>query len=346
MARDKEYFLENFTMLMTSGMDVFFALSVIQDGTQSRGLKKILARMQDDVDSGLPLWKALKKTHILSSHAVALIHIGEESGRLAENLNIISAQQKKERHFQNTVRSAMLYPILILTVACIVVLGIMWFILPHLASVFSQLKIQLPLITRLLLGSGIFLQNYGVLALPLIGGGIAIIIFFLFFFSKTKYIGQTIIFFIPGIKRIIQEVELSRLGSTLGILLSAGLPIVDALYALTDSTSFSLYKKFYRHAAVCVKDGASLQESMKTYRVSTQLIPYSVQSIIATGEKTGKLTNALVLIGSTYEEKSATSSKDISSLIEPVLLIVIWLGVLFVALAVILPVYRVIGGIQ
>jgi type II secretory pathway component PulF len=346
MPHDRDYFLENFSMLITSGMDVFSALSVIQDGSHSQSLKKILARAKNDIDAGLPLWKTLQETHMISDHAVALIQLGEESGRLAENIRIITARQKKEKTFQSAVRSAMLYPVLIVMVACIIIAGIMWFILPHLASVFSQLKIQLPLITRILIGAGVFVRAYGSVVLPLGIAFGALAVYVLFFFPKTKHLGHALFFYIPGIHRIMQEVELSRFGSMLGTLLSAGLPIVDALHALANSASFLSYKKLYRHMASSVKDGASLKESLRAYRGNMRLIPLPIQSIIATSEQTGKLAEALITIGNAYEEKSAASSKDISLLIEPILLIIIWLGVLFVALAVVLPVYRILGGVQ
>lgn len=346
MSHDRDYFLENFTMLITSGMDVFSALSILGDGTYSSRMKKTITAIKEDIDAGLPLWKALEKTHFLSGHALSLIQLGEKTGRLSENLKIIATQQKKEKLFQSTIRSAMLYPILILMVALIVVIGIMWFLLPHLAGVFSQLKIQLPLITRLLLSAGIFLRAYGIIALPIMCAISGLGIFLLFFFSKTKHIGQTLLFHVPGIRQIIQEIELSRFGSILGTLLAAGLPIVDALTSLRDTAGCIFYKKLYSHMAQCTEDGSSLQESLISYRKSSRLIPLPIQGILAASEKTGRLSEALLNIGSVYEEKGTASSKDISSLIEPVLLIAIWLGVLFVALAVILPIYRIIGGIQ
>ncbi|MBI2645182.1 type II secretion system F family protein [Candidatus Uhrbacteria bacterium] len=344
MAHDRDYFLENFAMLVASGMDVFSTLTILSDGTVSSRTKRIIATLKDDLDSGMPLWQTLKKTNSLSSHALSLIRLGEESGRLSEHLGMIVSEQKKSRIFQSKIHSAMMYPLFVLCISVIVTIGIAWFILPHLSTVFSQLKMDLPIFTRLLLGVGEFLRLYGIIAVPIFFALIGCGIYFLFFFKKTNFIGQSILFHIPAVRRILQEVELARLGSLLGSLLHAGLPIVEALCSLSESSSVGVYRKFYRHLANTVEDGSSLIEAIRSFRAHARLVPIPIQGMIAASEQSGKLAETFITIGSLYEEKSSASSQNLSALLEPILLIVIWLGVVGVALSVILPIYNLIGG--
>ncbi len=333
-------------MLVASGMDVFSTLTILSEGTRSLRIRQMIHTLKNDIDSGIPLWQALKKTHSLSSYAISLIKLGEETGRLPQHLAMIISEQKKNRTFQSKIHSAMMYPILILSISVIVTIGIAWFILPHLSTVFSQLKMDLPLFTRILLGVGEFLRLYGIFAVPCFGIVAALGIYFVFFFSKTSFIGQAIIFYMPIIRRILQEIELARFGSLLGSLLSAGLPIVEALRSLSDATSIGIYKKFYTQCATMVQDGSSLYEAIHSFRKHARLIPIPIQGMVSAAEQSGKLSETLLSIGAMYEEKSASSSQNLSALLEPILLIVIWLGVVGVALSVILPIYNLIGGFK
>jgi type II secretory pathway component PulF len=145
---EKEYFVDNLAMLLSSGMDILSALEAIKEGVRSKLMKGIIDDLKADITDGLPLWKALQKTKLLSLHILSLFRIGEESGKLAENLKVINAQQQKERIFRSKIHSAMMYPILVLSLTLVVGIGIAWFILPRLSVVFSQLNMELPLITN------------------------------------------------------------------------------------------------------------------------------------------------------------------------------------------------------
>lgn len=172
---------------------------------------------------------AIRKMKFLPEHVISLIQIGEDTGNLAENLKLIVEQEQKERVFRSKLRSAMMYPLFVVFVTVVVGVGISWFILPKLSTVFDQLKMDLPLITRALVGVGNFLSDYGVIAVPAFFLVMAIIMFFMFFFKKTKFIGQAILLRIPGVKKLIQQIELARFGYIFGTLLEAGLPIMYAL---------------------------------------------------------------------------------------------------------------------
>ena len=172
------------------------------------------------------------------------------------------------------------------------------------------------------------------------------IIYFVFLFPKTKFIGQAFLFIIPGVSDLLREVELARLGYVLGTLLQSGLPIVDALDSLRDSTAILRYEKFYRHLFINVEEGNSFQKSFGSYKGINGLIPPPLQQMIFSGEQSGKLAETLLVIGKTFEDKTETTSKDLTVVLEPIMLVIVWVAVMGVALAVILPIYTLIGSLH
>ena len=346
LGKERDYFVENLSMLISSGMPIISALDSIGQEVRSRRMKNIIAGMKADIENGSNVWRTLANTNLFPEHAISLIRLGEESGKLTDNLKIVALEQEKNRAFASKLRSAMMYPVFVLSLTVIIGVGIAWFILPKLALVFSQLKIQLPLITKILIGIGLFLNEYGLYVVPLAIIGTAIMFFFIFSFSKTKFIGQYILFSLPGIQSLIKEVEIARLGYLLGTLLEAGLPITHALDSLANATEILHYKKLYLHIKLSVVDGNSLQKSFLTFKKTKKLIQSPVQQLIVAGEKSGSLSATLLKIGQAYEAKTENTTKNLATMLEPVLLVIVWLGVVAVALAVILPIYSLIGGFK
>ena len=157
LGREKKYFIENMSMLLGSGVNLDSALEIIKKDTKSSRLRRIMQFLQHQISEGSPVWLALEKSGMLAARHAALVRIGEQTGRIVENLDLVAAQEQKEHEFKAKIRSAMLYPVLVLSVAVVLGLGISWFILPRLAGVFSQMKVELPLVTRILIDIGNFL---------------------------------------------------------------------------------------------------------------------------------------------------------------------------------------------
>ncbi len=342
---ERGYIIENLAMLLSSGMDVMQAVGSIKQELRSRYLKRILGEIEESINAGFGIGEALQKTGLFPEYVTALLKIGEEGGRLDESLQVIAIQQAKSRDFASKIRAAMMYPSFVLCLALIAGIGIAWFILPRLASVFTQLNLKLPLITRLLIGFGAFLSDYGSIFIPSLLLVIAVIVYFLFFFGKTKFIGQALLFYIPGIKNLIREVELARFGYLMGTLLEGGLPVVYAIHSLQTVTSLVAYRRLYAHMESAIGDGGSFEESFKTFRRSRHLVPMPVQGLVVAGEQSGHLAQSFNNIAKNYESRSDITTKNLSVILEPILLVVVWLGVLAVALAVILPIYSLVGGL-
>lgn len=346
IASDLDYFVENLSMLVGSGMNIAEAILAIGKELRSSKMRRITSWVHEEIVSGHSLSSSLEQTKLFPNHVVSLIKVGEESGRLAENLALVSEQQKKDRMFQSKLKSALLYPLFVLALTLLVSIGIAWFILPKLALVFGQLRVELPALTQLLIATGEFLQLYGVIAVPAFLFSVILFLYLIFSFPKTKFIGQTILFYLPGTGTLIRQVELARFSYLLGTLLEAGLPVTRALESLQDATTSIRYKKLYAFLRTNISDGYSFQKSFAGYRNLKRMIPVPAQQLIVAGEKSGNLSVSLAKINETYDAKIDATTKNLTVILEPILLVIVWLGVVSVALAIILPIYSLVGGLN
>jgi type IV pilus assembly protein PilC len=346
MNREKDYLLENLSMLIASGMDVLTALESIKQDVKSKKVIKIIDQISNSIRSGSTFWLALQQAKLFPDYVISFIKIGEETGKLPDNLKIVIEQQQKERDFRSKIQSATMYPLFVFSLTLIIGLGIAWFILPRLAQVFSTLKLKLPVITQILISVGLFLGKYGFIAVPLIIIFISLTVYIIFIYKKTRFIGENILFRVPVISSLIKEIEISRFGFLLGTLLSSGIPAIDALDSLTSATTSSIYKKLYLHLRTQISQGNSFQKSLSSYKDIKSLMPSTIRQMLSSAEQSGHLQETLLKISQNYSAKIDTTTKNLSVMLEPILLIIIWLGVLGVALAVILPIYSLIGGLN
>lgn len=344
IGKETDYFIENLASLLAAGIPIVSALDSLRTEVRSFKLKKIIEKMEDDIEDGTSLSLTLERSGLFSSHVSALLRVGEKSGKLVENLKIIAIEEQKRRALTSKIRSAAMYPVFVLSLTLVVGIGISWFILPKLAVVFSQLKVTLPLITQVLIDFGVFLNTFGIYFVPGFILFIIAVIYFLFFYSKTKIIGEHILFFLPGAKTLLKQSEISRFSYLLGTLILAGLSATEALDSLRDATSFERYRRFYIHLSQSVSEGNSFKKSFELYEKINTLLPVSIQQLIIAGEQSGSFSETLLKISKTYEEKTDTTAKDLTVMLEPILLVVVWLGVVAVAMAVILPIYSLVGG--
>jgi type II secretory pathway component PulF len=167
-----------------------------------------------------------------------------------------------------------------------------------------------------------------------------------FTYEKTKFIGEAILFSIPGIKTLLMEVEVARFGYLLGTLLEAGLPVTKAIESLAGASEVLRYKKFYVYLRDSVDMGNSFEKSFSLYKDIDALIPQSFQQLIVSGEQSGNLNKTLIKVGQALEAKSDTTTKNLTIIMEPILLVIVWAGVVSVAFAVILPIYSLVGGLN
>ncbi len=345
IGKERKFLFENIALMLLGGLNITDVLESIEGELKSTKIKGMVRKMHDQIQNGDPIWKAFRDAGILSEHLLSVIKIGEESGRLAENLQIVVEQKERDAEFRAKLRSASLYPSFVVVLMIIIGLGIGIFILPRLAGIYQNLAVDLPLVTRIMISVGDFMGSYGYIVGPIVLLALSSIVYILFINKKTKTLGQSLILKTPVIKRLVQEIEISRLGYLLGTLLNAGIPLVDALNLVKDSSTYFVYQKMYGGWVIRIEQGYTLKESFEKVPETARFLPLYPKQAIITGEKTGTLGDALVKVGEIYIKKNENSTKDLSVVLEPLLLMVVWIGVAFIAFAVILPIYSLVGDI-
>lgn len=344
-AKDREYFATNMALLLRAAVPVGESFESLKQTSKSKRLRRAIDQIMHDIDEGTPLWKSLERAGIVTPQTLTLIRLGEQSGKLAQNLQVAAKQEEKQHAFRAKVRSALVYPTFVIGLTLIVGLGVAWFLLPRLAATFEQLDIDLPFISQVFISFGLFLQRDGWWAVPagILGG--SLLMYLLFAAPKTRQIGFRLLFYVPGISKLLHEVEIARFGYLLGTLLEAGLNVTEAFLLLQDTTQAVKYQKLYKHLKEALENGYSFKGALGSYKHAGALLPAAVQQMIIAGERSGALPETLQSVGAIYEQKADTTTQNLESILEPILLVVVWLGVLGVAVAVILPVYSLIGGL-
>jgi type IV pilus assembly protein PilC len=343
--KEREYFTENLALLLKSAVPIGDALDSLKATLHSKAMLKALSDMQADVDAGYSLADALERSGLATGQTLALVRLGESSGHLVENIQLAALQEEKRHLLRAKVRSALIYPAFVLSLTVVVGLGVAWFLLPRLSQTFSQLQVHLPLISRAMIGVGIFLKAHGIIVVPLFALLVGVVMYVLFVAPKTKRIGKKLLFAIPGVGGLMTEIEIAQFGYLLGTLLEAALPITQAVTLLVGASSAPHYQDFYRYLARSLDDGYDFKSSMQRYKGSAKVLPPAVQQMIIAGERSGSLSEVMLTIGRTYEQKADVSTSNLEAIIEPIMLIVVWIGVMMVAIAVILPIYSLVGGL-
>jgi type IV pilus assembly protein PilC len=346
LAGELTYLIDNVSALTGAGIGVISAFESIEKELRTIQMKRVVKTIIHDLRNGNTLWSSMKKTGVFDISDIEIIHIGEETGQLPQNLKVVSMQNRKNSMFRSKIKSALLYPVLVLSIAIIVALGTAWFILPKLARVFDQMRIELPLLTRIVIGIGKFFGEHGVIAVPSIIALLSISLYLLFMREKSKHIGQAILFRTPGVGRLIREIEIARFGYLLGLLINSGIPIMQALSSFGPTAELRPYKELYLKLTKDITRGSSFQKSFASDPGSIKLIPSPIQQMIVAGEQSGKLGYMLTQISEIYENKSEVTTKNLTVILEPLLLIVVWLGVLGLAIAVITPIYGLLQGLR
>lgn len=341
---DKLLFTKHLAVMLKSGINIAEALESIAISTKSNKFHEVLMQVTLDIRNGQSLTNALKKhPKVFSNFFVSLISVGEESGTLDENLSYLSQQLSKEYTLSKKIQGALLYPTIVVVAVILVGIGMSLFVLPQLTTLFTSLDVSLPITTRILLYFSDLMKNHGVI-ITLSFIALAIIFRALIHLPLFKPKWDRIILSLPIFGDLIQNQHLSSICRNLGIMLKSGLPITKALAIQHDSTENYTFRDYIRRLEKAVdrgKDmGTELQEG--SYSKFSEV----AVKMIAVGEKTGKLDEIFLYLGDFFEEEVDNTAKNLSVLLEPIVLLLIGLFVGFVALAIISPIYELTGSIR
>lgn len=344
MGKYRHLFIQSLSTMLNAGLPLLDSLRAFHAEVHSKAVKKMVGRIIVSVENGSSMWRAMEGTCFFTPYEVALVHIGEDAGNLARNMEYLSLQQEKDHSLKQKVKIAMIYPTIVLSMMFIIVMGLGLFVLPNLVQVLFSLNVELPLTTRIVIRITKIFEEYGMQATPLL-----ILLFItvglLTRFTRFKAVTQWFMFRIPGIGRLAKEATIARFGVIMGGLLRAGVPLVEALKSLVDVTQVYTYRVFYTHLLERISVGDSFAKVFETAPHARKLLPVSVQQLVVTGERSGTLSNTLLKIADIYEKKAQETAEKLPVILEPMLLLFIGALVGTIAFAIIVPIYSVVGNI-
>jgi type IV pilus assembly protein PilC len=341
-AQDKINFARNLSAMISAGLAMSRALSVMERQTKNKKLRDILISLQKDISEGKTLSQAMSKyKDVFSALFISMVAAGEQSGTLAESLRIVGMQMDKSFALQRRVKGAMMYPGIILSAMVIIAILMLTFIVPTLMKTFTELKVQLPASTRFVLFLSDSLRDYWPIVFMLF---VAIVV--LFYLFKKSATGKSIIDFlvlkIPVIGEIIKEVNSARTARTLSSLLSSGVDVVESVRITTDVMQNVHYKAILKKAGEAIEKGDPIS---KIFTQNEKYYPLFLGEMMNVGEETGKIGDMLFGVANFYEEDVDQRTKDMSTIIEPFLMVIIGAAVGFFAISMISPMYSLVNVI-
>lgn len=336
--QEQVIFSRHLAVMSKAGLPLIDSLKMIQKETKSKAMLKILDQLIKDVSNGQFLSASLEKfQNVFGDLFVNIIRVGESAGILSENLNYLADELKKKQELRRKVIGALIYPAVVL-VATFGITGLLTvFIFPKIIPVFSSLNVKLPISTRILIAVSNLLTNYGALVV-LIGFILLVILFLLLRNKKIRFYFDHFLLYIPIFGKIFRNVSLSNLCRTLGMTLKSGVKVVEAISITAGSIPSLAYKGQLIQAAEEVKKGETLASH---FMKNKHLFPPIVSQMISVGETAGNLSETLLYLSEFYESEVSEATKNLSNVLEPVLMVLMGIIVGFVAISIITPIYEV-----
>ncbi|MDD5050301.1 MAG: type II secretion system F family protein [Candidatus Pacebacteria bacterium] len=342
-AHEQIMLARNLGSMMKGGLPLSRALDVISRQSKNKKLKSVLESIRTDISSGMSLSEGMKKfPKVFSPVFVYMTKAGEESGNLDESLKVVANQIERVYLLQKKIKGAMMYPGIIVCVMIIIAVLMFIFVVPTLASTFKDLGGELPFSTKIIIGMSDILVNHFFLALGSAVGFIILLVSFL----KTKKGKRTMDFLflhIPLIAGITREVNSAKTTRTLSSLLSAGVEVVTAITITGDVIQNSYYKVALKAAEIKIQKGENISS---TFAGQEKLFPVFVGEMISVGEETGKLSGMLLEVAVFYEDDVDQKTKDMSTVIEPFLMVTVGVAVGFFAISILSPIYSLVSHIS
>jgi type IV pilus assembly protein PilC len=336
-------FTKNLSGMLKAGLSLSRALSVLKKQTKNSKLSTILTSLTGDINAGETFSNALSKfPEVFSRLFVSMVRAGEESGNLAGSLTDIGINLEKSNSLTKKIKGALIYPGVIMSAMVIIGVLMFAFVVPTLANTFKSLGVSLPWSTQLLIFFGNFFSHNLILSFIIIFA--AAFGMYLLFRAKfmAKYI-DFVVLHLPVVSNLTRELNAARTARTMSSLLFSGVSITRAVEITEDVVQNVYYKKVLEKAKIAIEKGSPFSEA---FEANTKLYPIMMSEMIQVGEETGKLSDMLLQIALFYEEEVENKTKNLSTIIEPLLMIVIGVGVGFFAISMISPLYTILGSIN
>ena len=331
--------ITNFTRQMAtmigSGLPLVEALRILKTQSGSN-LKPVIEKILTAVEGGSTLADAVADSGGgFSSVYVAMVRAGESAGVLDQVMNKLAEALDKQREFRSKTKGAMVYPTIIMIAMVVIASIMMVFVVPKLTAMYKDFGAELPGPTKVLMAVSDFAVNYWYALF------LTIFVFVIFFsnWSRTEVGGlvvEQLTFRIPIWGKLRKDIILTEFARTISVLLGAGIPILDALNIVANTLGSRVYSAGIKQAAVYVEKGVSLAESI----TRLEMFPPILSQMISVGEETGKLDSVLSKLAAFYESESEIKIKALTTAIEPLIMVIMGVGVGFLVIAVIMPIYN------
>jgi type II secretory pathway component PulF len=334
---------KNLSGMLRAGLSLARAISVLEKQAKKKSLNKILNSLIDEINAGSLLSDGLAKfPDVFSPLFVSMTRAGEESGNLAGALSEIGANLEKSHALTKKVRGALIYPGVILS--AMVVIGILMFafVVPTLAATFEELEVELPATTRALIFLGNFFSNNLILTFVMIISFVVGIVKLL----RAKFMDPYVDFVVvrlPILGTLVKEINTARTARTIASLLVAGVSLSRSTEITEHVVQNIYYKKTLSDTRIAIEKGSPFSQ---VFLEKPDLYPTMMAEMVQVGEETGKLADMLNQVATFYEDEVENKTKNLSTIIEPILMIVVGAGVGFFALSMITPLYSVLDNIQ
>lgn len=330
-------FTKNLSILLKAGSTLAESIAVLRDQAKGKW-RVVLSDLQNHVEKGLRFSESLEHyPKIFSPIYRGIVRIGEQSGTLEESLMYINQQLAKSYELRRKVLNSMMYPAIVFVGTATIGFAVAIFVLPKMAKLFSNFNIPLPLTTRVLLVVANFFQHYGLWTVLMFVVGTVLAVWLLRL-RLVAPLTHWIILHLPVVKNVSVHLNLALFCRTLGILLRTGVTIDEGLKTCATTTPNIHYTNFLNHVHEQIKGGESLAEILKEKR---QLFPLTDVQIIQVGEASGSLSDSLEYCAAIHEEEVSNITKNLATILEPIVLLFLGSMVALLALSVITPIYSI-----
>lgn len=332
-------FFRQLSILIEARVPIVVSLATIREQMANKYFKKVIEEMTHDIQDGLSLSEALKKHQsVFSALAINIIKAGEVSGNLSSSVLYVAENIEKNYTLAVKVRSAMTYPAIILIVFFIIGFLIISFVVPNLLTMVKELGVDMPWHTTMLIVVSDFMSKFWWAVLLMIFGFAGGVVYYIKTDDGRKEWDQIKIK-LPIFGRLFKNIYITRFADNLGTLLTGGIPIIRALTVVSSVTNNTVFEAIFLKAADEVKKGGTMSDVFKKY----PLIPPIVAQMVRIGEESGQVDMVLKHVAKFYERETDEMTKNLTTLIEPVLMVIIGAAVGFLAFSVLMPIYNIAG---
>ncbi len=339
---EKQIFTRHLAVMVGAGFSIHKALGTLAKQTTNQKFRRIINDLVSRIKKGETLADSLAHyPKVFNDFFISMIRVGEKGGNLEEVLKILAQYLKNEHEFRSKVKGAMFYPAVIIVAMIGIGILMMVVVMPRISAMFEELDVDLPLTTQVLMAVSGFLSKYfliGIIALLVL---LVILINFLRS-KKGKYLLSWTFLKIPFLNKITKKINCARFARSLSSLMESGVPIVESLNITAQTVGNVFYAKSLINISTGVKKGKALQECLEDYG---EIYPVLVSQMIGVGEETGELSDIMKRLADFYEEEVANITENLTSIIEPILMIIIGAAVGFFAVSMIQPMYSMMEGL-